>query len=148
MLKPPLISTVLVLPLVSIAAPVTYTITPMHTYPHLTADHLGFSTMHGRFDKTTGSIVIDQKAKTGSINVVIDATSVNTGFKKREDPLRLPDFLNTAEFSEFTYDSTKVAINGDTATVEGELTIAGTTKSVALGISKISCGIPKKSLRF
>ncbi len=140
MLKPMLISAALTLPFASIAAPVTYVIDPAHTYPHFAVSHLGFSTMHGRFNKTQGSIVIDREAKTGSVKIVIDAESVDTGFKKRDDHLRSPDFLNAAEFPEITYESTKVTIDGDTATIEGELTIAGTTKAVTLDVSKISCG--------
>ncbi|MBL4852326.1 MAG: polyisoprenoid-binding protein [Gammaproteobacteria bacterium] len=141
MLKPLLISSAIALPFASIAAPVTYTIDPTHTYPYFAVSHLGFSTMQGRFNKTQGSIVIDQEAKTGSVNIVIDAESIDTGFKKRDDHLRSPDFLNAVEFSEIVYESTKVTIDGDTATVEGELTIAGTTKAVTLDVSKISCGI-------
>jgi polyisoprenoid-binding protein YceI len=141
MLKKLAISSTLILPIVTIAAPVTYTIDPTHTYPHFAINHLGFSTMHGRFNKTEGSIVIDQEAKTGSVKIVIDAESVDTGFKKRDDHLRSPDFLNAAEFPEIIYESNKVSIDGDTATVEGELTISGTTKSVTLDVSKISCGV-------
>ncbi|NOX26904.1 MAG: polyisoprenoid-binding protein [Gammaproteobacteria bacterium] len=141
MLREIIISSTLILPIITIAAPVTYTIDPTHTYPHFAIDHLGFSTMHGRFNKTEGSIVIDQEAKTGSVKIIIDAESVDTGHKKRDDHLRSPDFLNAAEFPEITYESTKVSINGNTATVEGELTIAGTSKAVTLNVSKISCGV-------
>lgn len=141
MLKKLVISSVLFLPTMSIAAPVTYTIDPAHTYPHFAIDHLGFSTMHGRFNKTTGSIVIDQEANTGSVKVVIEAESIDTGHKKRDEHLRSPDFLNAVEFPEITYESSKVSITGDTATVEGELTIAGTSKAVTLDVSKISCGV-------
>ncbi len=141
MLKQLIIGSTLILPTLTVAAPVTYTLDPAHTYPHFAINHLGFSTMHGRFNKTEGSIVIDREAKTGSVKVVIDAESVDTGHKKRDDHLRSPDFLNAAEFPEITYESTKVSIDGDTATVEGELTIAGTSKAVTLDVSKISCGV-------
>ena len=141
MLKPMIISTALLLPFAAAAEPVTYTIDPAHTFPYFAIDHLGFSTLHGRFNKTKGTIVIDQEAKTGSVKLVIDAESIDTGHKKRDDHLRSPDFLSAAEFPEITYQSRKISIDGDTATVEGDLTISGTTKPVTLDVSRISCGI-------
>jgi len=124
------------------AAPESYTIDPNHTFPHFAISHLGFSTMHGRFDKTQGKLVIDQEKKTGSVEVVIDATSVDTGFGKRDDHLRSPDFLNVAEFPEIKYKSTKVTLlDGDKANVEGELTLMGVTKPVTLDVHRVHCGV-------
>jgi len=119
-----------------------YTIDPAHTYPHFAISHLGFSTMHGRFDKTEGALTIDWAKKTGSVDVKIDAASVDTGFAKRDDHLRSPDFLNAAEFPSITYKSTKVVLAADnkSATVEGNLTMVGVTKPVTLKIDRISCG--------
>ncbi len=129
----------------------SFTIDPMHTYPHFSINHLGFSTMHGRFGKTTGTLTVDAAKKTGSVEVVIDAASVDTGFVKRDDHLRSPDFLNVVEFPEITYKSTKVVINDDkSAVVDGDLTIAGVTKPVRLDVKSMNCGInpmdPKKQI--
>jgi polyisoprenoid-binding protein YceI len=142
-----------VLPMTAIAAD-SYTIDPLHTFPNFTINHLGFSTMHGRFGKTSGKLMIDEAKHTGSVEVAIDAASVNTGFIKRDDHLRSPDFLNANEFPEITYKSTKVTITGDaskgdaSAQVEGNLTISGVTKPVSLNVKRIHCGInpmdPKK----
>jgi len=119
----------------------SFTIDSSHTYPNFTISHLGFSTTHGRFDHTTGSLMIDWKKNTGSVDIVIDAESINTGFKKRDDHIRSPDFLNAAEFPDITYKSTKVTINSDkTATVEGKLTIMDTSKPVTLNVNAINCG--------
>ncbi len=128
------------------AAPVlaadTYTIDPNHTFPNFTINHLGFSTMHGRFGKTSGSLTMDEKRTTGSVEIVIDASSVDTGMAKRNDHLRSPDFLNAAEFPEITYKSTKVTFNGASkATVVGNLTIKGVTKPVTLDVHSVNCGI-------
>jgi len=127
------------LPIAAFAAKENYTIDPLHTFPNFTISHLGFSTMHGRFGATSGKLTMDQEKKTGSVEIVIDAASVNTGFQKRDDHLRSPDFLNAAEFPEIAYKSTKVTINGDKATVEGNLTIKGVTKPVKLDVSHIFC---------
>lgn len=137
------------LPLSGYAAPESYTIDPLHTYPNFTIDHLGFSTLHGRFGKTAGKLTIDREKGTGSVEVTIDAASIDTGFIKRDDHLRSPDFLNVVEFPEITYKSTKVTIKPDkTGVVEGNLTLAGVTKPVRLDLKRMNCAInpmdPKK----
>ena len=77
----------------------------------------------------------------GSVEITIDAGSVSTGMKKRDDHLMSPDFLNAAEFPGITYKSTKVTINKDkTAMVEGNLTIMGVSKPVTLEVESINCG--------
>lgn len=133
----------------SAVAAETYTIDPDHTYPYFTINHLGFSTLHGRFNSTKGKIVMDKTGNTSAVNIVIDATSVDTSMKKRDDHLRSPDFLNATEFPEITYKSSKITFNGATkATVDGTLTISGVSKPVKLDVQHINCGIhpmdPKK----
>ncbi len=124
------------------AAAESYKIDPLHTFPYFEINHLGFSTMRGRFNSTKGTLDIDLKKKTGSVTIVIDASSIDTGVKKRDDHLRSPDFLSVEEFPEITFKSTKMTFNGENkATVEGELTITGKTKPVTLDVSQISCGI-------
>ncbi|MEE8287813.1 MAG: YceI family protein [Nitrosomonadaceae bacterium] len=123
------------------AATETYTIDPSHTYTHFAVSHLGFSTMRGRFDKTSGKLTIDHVAKVGSVDVIIETASLNTGLKKRDAHLRSPDFFNTAEFPKATYKSTMVKFNGNTpTTVEGNLTLLGVTKPVTLAITAFKCG--------
>lgn len=119
----------------------TYTIDPTHTYPNFTINHLGFSTMYGRFDKTSGSLTLDREKGTGSVEIVVDMASVSTGMKKRDDHLRSPDFFNVAEFPEMTFKSTDVKFVGKGAKVTGDLTIKGVTKSVTLDVASINCGV-------
>ncbi len=129
------------LPAVGLAAPSTYTVDPAHTYPHFAINHLGFSTMHGRFNATEGKITVDLAGKTGAVDIKIDANSVDTGFQKRDDHLRSPDFLNAAEFPAITYKSNKVVISDNSsATVDGTLTIMGVSKPVTLAVDHIQCG--------
>src|SRR3569623_2109085 len=130
------------MPLSGFAAQESYTIDPLHTFPNFTIDHLGFSTMHGRFGKTTGKLTVDREKGTGSENVKLDASSVNTGFDKRDDHLRTPDFLNVIEFPEITYKSSNVTIKPDkTGVVDGNLTMAGVTKPVRLDVKRMNCAI-------
>lgn len=127
-------------PLAAHSAPVTYTVDPEHTYPYFEVNHLGFSTMRGRFNRTEGRIILDREAGTGSVDIVIDAESIDTGLKSRDDHLRSPDFLNTAEFPDLTFKSTEVRLDGDRATIQGRLTIAGAARTVTLEVESIHCG--------
>lgn len=120
----------------------SYTIDPSHTFPHFTINHLGFSTMHGRFNTTSGTVVVDRKGKGSSVEVKIATASVDTGFQKRDEHLRSADFLNAVEFPEITYKSTKVVFSGESAaTVEGNLTMSGVTKPVVLNVGRIKCAV-------
>ena len=120
----------------------TYELDPAHTYPHFTVNHLGFSTMHGRFNTTSGTITIDKAKGTGSVNIEVDVNSIDTAHAKRDEHLRGPDFFNAAEFPKMTYKSTKVTINKDnSAVVEGNLTIMGVSQPVTLNVEKMNCGV-------
>lgn len=128
------------LPLSALAAD-SYTIDPTHTYPHFSINHLGFSTMQGRFDKTSGKVTLDRAAKTGSVEIAIEAASVSTGFAKRDDHLRGPDFFNSAEFPTLTYKSNTIKFKDDAPiSVEGNLTLLGVTKPVTLTLNSFNCG--------
>jgi len=128
------------LPLSAFAAD-SYTIDPLHTFPRFRINHLGFSTMQGRFDKTTGKVTLDRAAKTGSVELAIETASVSTGFIKRDDHLKSPDFFNAAEFPTITYKSTAIHFKGDTpSSVDGNLTISGVTKPVTFTIDAFNCG--------
>ncbi|NIR94996.1 MAG: polyisoprenoid-binding protein, partial [Gammaproteobacteria bacterium] len=122
------------------AATENYTIDPFHTYPNFTIDHLGYSTMYGRFGKTSGSFRLDRDRMTGSVDIRIDAASVDTGMKKRDDHLRSPDFLNVAEFPDITYSAKNVKLkkNG-TGKVKGTLTMMGVSKPVTLEVTHMHC---------
>jgi len=128
------------LPLSALAAD-GYTIDPAHTYPHFSINHLGFSTMQGRFDKTSGKVTLNTAAKTGSVDIAIETASISTGMAKRDEHLRSPDFFNAAEFPAITYKSTAMHFKGDTpASVDGNLTILGVTRPVTLTIDAFNCG--------
>ena len=120
----------------------SYTIDPEHTYPNFMVSHLGFSTMHGRFNKSSGKLEMDVAKKTGSIEIVIDAASIDTGHAKRDQHLKSPDFFNAGEFPEIKFKSTKVTFTGDKVTsVDGNLTILKTTKPVTLTVTNMYCGV-------
>ncbi|MBS0370893.1 MAG: polyisoprenoid-binding protein [Proteobacteria bacterium] len=122
------------------AAPETYTIEGTHTYPRFEYSHFGYSTQLSRFDKTSGTITLDKAAKTGSVDVTIDATSVDSGYPLFNSHLQGEDFFDTAKYPTITYKSTKVNFDGDKpATIEGNLTVKGITKPVTLTVTSFHC---------
>lgn len=128
------------LPLAAHAAD-SYTADPFHTYTHFSVSHLGFSTLQGRFDKSSGKITLDRAAKSGAVDITIEAASLSSGYAKRDDHLRSPDFFNATENPNITFKSGSIKFKGDTpATVEGNLTLLGVTKPVTLTIDAFKCG--------
>jgi polyisoprenoid-binding protein YceI len=119
------------------AAPANYTIDMAHTSAVFNINHLGFSTMFGRFGQMDGTLVLDtDNIENSSVKMVIDTASVTTFHEKRDEHLRSPDFFNAAEFSEMTFESSKVTKTGEnTATLEGELTLLGVSKPVVLDMT-------------
>lgn len=136
------------LPLAAAAAPETYTLDPYHTYAHFEVNHLGFSNMRGRFDKSSGKFTLDTAAKTASLDLVIETASLSTGDNEkagrpraRDEHLRAPDFFNVVEFPRMTYKTSAVKFVGDSpATIEGNLTLLGVTKPLSLRIDNWKCG--------
>ena len=122
------------------AAPETYVVEGTHTFPSFSYTHLGFSTQQSRFDKTTGKITIDRAAKTGSLDVSIDAKSVNTGVEVFNGHLKGEDYFNVEKFPVITYKSSNFKFDGDKpATINGDLTIKGVTKPVTLAVTSFNC---------
>lgn len=120
----------------ALAAPETYGVEPTHTYPRFAYSHFGYSTQISRFNKTSGTIVYDAEAKTGSVDITIDMKSVDTGYDVFNGHIQGADFLDTAQFPTATFKSTAVRFEGDKpVAVEGQLTIKGITKPVTLALT-------------
>ena len=119
-----------------LAAPETYVVDANHTYPRFSYSHFGYSTQLSRFDKTSGTVVFDKAARTGAVDIVIDAKSVDTGSAAFNEHIQGEDFLDTAKYPTATFKSTKVIFEGDKpAAIEGKLTLKGVTKLVTLTVT-------------
>ena len=70
-----------------------YVVDSRHTFPAYEVLHNGFSFQRGRFNKTSGKITLDPAAKSGSAEILIDATSISTGVDRLEEVIRGEDFL-------------------------------------------------------
>ncbi len=120
----------------ALAAPETFVVDTTHTFPRFSYSHFGYSTQLSRFDNTTGKVVFDKDAKTGSVDILINTKSVDTGYPTFNEHIQGEDFLDTAKFPTATFKSTKVIFEGDKpAKVEGNLTIKGVTKPVTLTVT-------------
>jgi polyisoprenoid-binding protein YceI len=118
------------------AAPQTYVIDNKHTFPSFSYSHFGYSIQTSRFNTTTGKVVLDREAKTGSVDVVIDMKSVDTGSALFDQHIQAEDFLDTAKYPTATFKSTGVKFDGDKpVAVDGNLTIKGVTRPVTLKVT-------------
>ena len=124
----------------ALAAPETYVLEPNHSFVRFGYDHLGYSTQISRFNKTSGSFTFDKAAGTGSADITIDTTSVDTGSDLFNKHIAAEDYLSTAAYPTATFKGSKVTFKGDVpATLEGELTLKGVTRPVTLTLTHFFC---------
>jgi polyisoprenoid-binding protein YceI len=112
-------------------------IDPDHTSAQFAVSHLTVSTVHGRFNKTTGTVTWDGKDLTAAtVEIVIDAASIDTGVKKRDEHLRTSDFMNIAQYPTMTFKSTKIEeVGPGRQRMTGNLTIRGVTRPVVFDVT-------------
>ena len=122
------------------AAPETYVVESSHTFPRFEYSHLGYSNQVQRFNKTTGQIILDRATGTGSVDVSIDAKSVDTGFVLFDTHIQGADFFDTATYPTITFKSSQLKFEGDKlVSVVGDLTIKGITQQVKLDVTSFHC---------
>jgi polyisoprenoid-binding protein YceI len=111
----------------------TWNIDPTHTSVEFVVTHMMFTKVRGKFDMLEGTINYDpNNVANSSVNVTINAASINTGAVDRDNHLRSADFLNVEKFPHLTFVSTSVTPkNEKQATITGDLTIAGVTRTVS-----------------
>jgi polyisoprenoid-binding protein YceI len=123
------------------AAPATYVVDPDHTHPSFEADHFGgLSVWRGLFRKTTGTITLDKAAGQGTVDVVVDVASIDFGHDKLNEHAVGPELFNTAKYPEARYHGRLGGfVDGAPTAVNGELTLHGVTRPVALEIKSFKC---------
>src|SRR5579864_1611589 len=88
----------------ALAAPVTYDVDPSHTYPSFAADHMGgLSVWRGKFDKSSGTVVLDKDKATGTVEITVDTSSVDFGQEKLNEHAKGPDLFDVTKFPTATY---------------------------------------------
>jgi polyisoprenoid-binding protein YceI len=103
--------------------------------------HLGYSWLTGRFDDFSGTFTFDEaNPQASKVKVVVNTDSVNSNQAERDKHLRNKDFLDTAQFPTATFESTSVKLDGDKATITGNLTLHGVTKEIAIEAVRVGGG--------
>ncbi len=105
-----------------------------HAYITFSYSHLGFSTPHIAFDSFDLNLSLDpENPENSSVTITIDATSINSRVDRFDGHLNGPNFFDTANHPEITFQSTSISSTGeDTFDVVGDLTIKGITNSITL----------------
>jgi len=111
---------------------------PYHTQVEFSAKHLGMMTVRGYFDELSAIADIDpDHPEAASVQVTISAASVRTNNGIRDNDIRSDHFLEVDKYPEITFRSTSVeVIDADHYTLNGDLTIKGTTHPVSLAVLK------------
>ncbi|MET9020368.1 YceI family protein [Actinopolymorpha sp. NPDC004070] len=113
--------------------PGIYAIDAMHSSVAFQVKHLGFSKVRGRFTDFAGTITVDEEPPHSSVEVTIQADSVDTAQAQRDAHLRSNDFFAVEDHPTFTFSSTGVGVADDgSLQVHGDLTIRGKTCPVVL----------------
>lgn len=122
------------------AAPATYKIDPDHTFPSFEADHMGISVWRGKFNKNSGTVVLDKAAGTGTVDITIDTASVDFGQEALNKWAAGPDMFDVPKFGPARYKGKLTAFEKGVPTqLVGELTLHGVTKPVNLQIALFKC---------
>lgn len=126
---------------VELPPPGPWTIDPMHSSVAARAQHLGISSVHGRFTDFQGRIEIAEEPEKSAVEAVIKAASIDTGNKMRDDHLRAEDFLNVEQYPDITYRSNAVDPAGpDRWIVHGWLAMHGQVRDIDLDLSYMGTG--------
>jgi polyisoprenoid-binding protein YceI len=116
--------------------PMQWQIDPAHSAAHFSVRHLMISNVRGEFTKLSGSALLNSVDPSKStVEVTIEAASINTGEPQRDEHLRSPDFFDVAKYPTLTFRSKRIQAHGaDEFKLTGDLTIHGVTKEVTLDV--------------
>ena len=123
------------------AAPVSYEIDPQHTYPSFEADHMGgMSVWRGKINSSSGKIVLDKQAGTGTVDVTMDMKTIDFGIDALNAHAQTADLFDTAKYPTATFTGKLAKFqNGAPTEVDGTLTLHGVSKPVTLKINSFMC---------
>ena len=123
------------------AKPITYEIDSSHTFPAFEADHMGgLSLWRGKINSTSGEIILDKDKETGSVNVIMDMSTIDFGHEGMNKHAKNSDMFDVEKYPEAVYRGNLTDfIDGAPTKVKGSLTLHGVTKPVDLDIKSFKC---------
>ena len=122
------------------AAPATYQIDPMHTFPSFEADHMGISVWRGKMNKNSGQVVYDKADGSGTVDITTDLASIDFGLPMLNNWARGKDFFDVKKNPRATYKGRfDAVVNGAPTQLVGELTLHGVTRPLTLKIHALKC---------
>ncbi|WSI28785.1 YceI family protein [Streptomyces sp. NBC_01343] len=122
-------------------APGHWEIDPTHSSIGFIAQHIGFARIRGRFNTFAGAVRIADRMEDSSMHVIIDAASIDTGVRMRDDHLRSADFLDAARCPTVEFYSERfIHRSGSRWAVAGALTLHGASRSVTLDTEYLGLG--------
>jgi polyisoprenoid-binding protein YceI len=131
-----------------VAAADRYTIDPENSLPVFQVLHLGFTTQRGRFDKVSGTIMIDTAAHRGSVDFRIDSGSLDMGSSSWTAHLSDESLFNTLKFPTITFHADDFRFDGDRVVgADGDLTLIGVTRRIHVVVERFQCGLHPQSRR-
>jgi polyisoprenoid-binding protein YceI len=123
-------------PALGLAQVTTWNLDPNHTHASFTIRHMVITNVRGEFQKTAGTVTLDEKDLTkSSVEATLETASIDTRVEMRDKDLRSPNFFDAAKYPTITFKSTKVEKAGEgKLKVTGDLTMHGVTKPVVLQV--------------
>ncbi len=113
----------------------TWSIDPVHSVVEFAVKHMMIATVRGRFERFTGTVELDEADPSRStVEVQIEAASINTRNEQRDGHLRSADFFAVDEYPTLEFRSTRLDPTGGDWKLEGELTVRGVTHPVVLDV--------------
>lgn len=106
---------------------------PPHTAIRFVARHVGMANVHGRFTRFDGGIRVAERMEDSYVEISMEAASISTGNKTRDDHLRSADFLDVERYPYLHFASNKLIHRSGTKwTINGTLTLHGVSRTVNL----------------
>jgi polyisoprenoid-binding protein YceI len=122
-------------------SPGDWDIEPTHSSIAFTARHIGLARVHGRFNSFAGVIRVADQVEHSAMHVVIDAASIDTNVRMRDDHLRSEDFLDVQRFPTLEFYSERfVHKGGNRWAITGALSLHGVTRTVTLDTEYLGLG--------
>jgi polyisoprenoid-binding protein YceI len=113
----------------------TWKIDPSHSEIQFFVRHMMIAKVRGRFREFEGTITIGERPEDSHVEVVIEAASIDTRDRTRDEHLRSADFLDVERYPELRFHSATVApADNDRWKVSGGLTVRDVTHQVVLDV--------------